>query len=298
MKKFFALVLVVMMVMTSCSKQEPEYKYAEAWDTSLVTEVHYDPSDDLYAHSIDADFASIKPIQNLVADAFAGHAEFDWDNFNSLNNLRVIGANSLEEIQGLPEEFVKTVVNNVAMYDGKRNIIYLFPAYFEVETDTRIHTIIHEMIHALISSGHENYSRLEEGVVDFLAVALQNANGLNARPAYIGEMLAAQWLIKCYDEATVVKATINGSLDSLVEDATKPGMAKKLSHALALAHNNYSDNASKLAEMINVEYDILAHLAKNLGRTQEVTATLQLAQDIYADLDAKLDMEYFRRIIK
>jgi hypothetical protein len=121
------------------------------------------------------------------------------------------------------------------------------------------------------------------------------AIGVTPHPVYLGEMIATYWLIAIYGEDTVLKAVRNGTIDSLIDNATKPGMESKLSEALLVVHNGASFSDKEVTEAVNVEFDILSHLARNQGKTTEVEPWLEYADVAYSSMGINMDTKYFEK---
>ena len=79
----------------------------------------------------------------------------------------------------------------------------------------------------------------------------------------------------------------------MIDASTKDGMSKKLNLALALAHDG-----KELDTTVNVEFDILSHLARNEGKEKEAASLLKKDEALYASLGVKLDTKYFNKLLK
>lgn len=299
MRRFVLFVLALMALLTGCTEKSANYKYADNWTLSEVeTEIqHYRPGEDLYRYSTKIEGVDLSPIKQIITEYFKGNDELDWENFDQVSSIRTVNVASIDEIQELPVELLQIIVGYQAMYDDDSKAMYLFPAFYEAQSEMQTHALAHELIHALMSTGHENYSRLEEGAVDYYTARVLEAAELQNTPVYVGEILAVTWLMDVYGEQEIVKATCDGRLNELVDEATKPGMADKLSQALIIVHTS-SGNTTQLTEAANVEYDILSHVAVSRGRCDAVKNRLLMANLVYASAGINLNLNYFNELLR
>ena len=180
------------------------------------------------------------------------------------------------------------------MYDDDTKEVYLFPLYFECSEDLKRHALAHELIHALISTDHKNYGRLEEGVVDLYTNFFMKKSGYTPQPAYIAELNVTNWLVVVFGETEVIRATREGNLHSLIDEASKAGMGAKLDAALSAFYQ--SEDLKTLTEIANVIYDILVHLA-NQSKAENMMPLLEFAKTNYASIGVDLDMQYLKNFL-
>ena len=300
MKKLIIFLVTLATLLTGCSSSHSnssatDYKYAEYWEPSVIIPKDDSYNEELYAHSEAVDF-DLTLFKQIITDCLKSREDLDWENFNQSQSIRIVSAKSDDEIRGMSEDAVMIILNYRAIYDNKTNSLLLLPAFFETTQEMTVHVIVHELIHALISTGHDSYTRLEEGLVDMYTTRILQNMGLQPHPVYIGEIVAIQWLIAIYGEDAVLTAALNGDFVSMIDSATKPGMHDKLSTALLIAHAG-STTDSETTEAVNVELDILAHIARNEHKEEAVLGCWGLAQQVYADITMAIDAEYIDTLL-
>lgn len=294
MKKVIFLFLAVAILMTGCANKV-DYKYADNWKPDDVKITRYECNDEFYAHAEDIN-TDVTPIKEMLSEYFKGK-DFDWDNFAKVKTMKNVTVKT-EEIQDLSEDFLMMLNSYSAMYDDDTKEIYLFPFFFEGDTDAQLHALVHELIHALVSTGHENYTRLEEGLVDCYTCSFMEALGWTPQPVYLGEIIAINWLNSVFGEEEVLRATKNGEIGALVDQATKSGMEKKLSDAMIMVHNGFSFTDEEITEAVNVEFDILSHVAQSQKKGDEANYWLQYANAAYGSIGINMDTKYFEDLLE
>lgn len=299
MKKIIALLIVISLALSGCTSvpASDTYKYADAWDPAdviLHSQGHTDELD-RYSKPIDVDLA---PFKSTIRDYFSKNANselLDWENFNQVEQVYAVGTDNVTDIYQMSEEFLSVMVGYRAMWDGSTNSIYLFPEFYELSAETQAYAIIHELLHSAFSTGHDSYSRLEEGVVDLYADNIMSELSLDCSPVYVGEVMAVGWLIEIFGENAIFTATRNATFDALIDGSTKDGMEAKLSTALVMVHNG--GHGHDLTELVNVEYDILAHLAKNKGMGRELKSRLSTIATLYQGWNIDMDTKYLEKLL-
>ena len=294
MKKIIFLFLAVVILIAGCSNKD-SYKYADSWKSNNILAEGYEPTEDFYRHAKEADNAELASTKKIISEYYKEY-DLDWGNFAGVNTIKEVDISTAKDAEDVSFRTLAMVSSYYSMYDDDTKEIYLFPAYFRVDNEQRMHALVHELMHALISTNHRNYGRLEEGVVDLYTSHFMRATGQNPRPSYIAELNVANWLVAVFGEEEVLGATREGRIESLVDKATKPGMGEKLNMALQAFSD--AENVGEATEVANVVYDILTHLAINESKAEDVIPLLEYAESNYAGIGVNIDTAYFKKLLE
>ena len=268
----------ILFVSGCSSENETSYKYADKWEPSNQETGGYEPTEEFYSLSTSVNNKDVMAVKNAVQECFK-ELNFDWENYEEVDKVNYVSPRSEEDLRKMSPEMAIMIYSYYAMYSDETKEIYLFPSFFDggIDNNMQAHVVAHELIHALISTGHKNYSQLEEGVVDHYATVFMNSKGLNTEPTYFIENGVVEWLITVFGEDEIISATREGRLHQLIDGSTKPGMGEKLDAALSEIYN--CQNLEEVSERLNVVYDILAHVANHVEDNEKRSTLQRLLQE-------------------
>lgn len=295
MKKTIAILFLALTILLSgCSNTSVSYKYADNWKApSILADDGYAPDDEFYAHCTRME-------QNLslyssVIYLYFRDLDFDWDNFANVGALNIVGPKDADDWLTMSVRLRGMMSSYAAMYNDDTKEIYLFPPFFEADEDLQMHALAHEMFHGLISTNHQNYTRLEEGLVDYYTCKFMQIMGREPQCGYLVEFNAIQGLIAIFGEEQVLSATRAGELNLLIDGATKPGMGDKLDKALLT--QTFMLGTEEFSDAVNVEIDILVHAACQQTITAEFRDWLDYTELLNNSIGAQTDNQYFASVL-
>lgn len=246
---------------------------------------------DLYMYSDEYEY-DIAALKDVIREVLNGYGYLDWERFDRLSSTRTVNITE-DDIPNLSQETLEISSGYAAFYDEETDSILICPAFFEYEEDQKKYTIVHEVVHSLVSKEQHKADHLDEGVVDTLALKVVNKLGIECTLGYQISILATEWLTAIFGEEQYFKAVREGVAEKLVNESTKEGLGEKLNYALILAHSEKNPSAE-----LNVIYDILAHLAKNKGEMEKCRELLRKDDSLFSAVEISIDADYFEKLLE
>ena len=255
------LALVVLACSVACGNNN-EYRYADNWDYTIETELYVEKC--AKKHSQDSGTkhnTMLTKAKKLVKDEIPYSDCMDWEKFDKLQTVYEWRKLTEEEAKELSKRELTAVSNVAALYSEDGDCVYLFPNYFSLTDEQKLHCFLHETVHSLVDNRKDEDDHfLVEGTVEYLAWGILKKIGIDIPPAYQEDILCLQVLFDIYGEDTVIKAVCEDKIVELIDSSTKGGIAKKLNYSLAAIRCRDSEEEGK--EITHVELDILSHIAK------------------------------------
>lgn len=299
----FAMILmavVVVVVVTACGANKKIYKYADDWEIpeNLEKPILENEIEKLYDYPFtedgsdpDSDSGISGPKKSVIS--YLGKYNFlSQDNVSTLKDRDCL----LMETEYREEAF-NQLNKYRALYDFNKKKIFLKPgydSYYEENFWDSTYPILREMSRSMILKGYDQSTpALSEGLINYCAEeALYSADGEYYPLNYQGGMLAIRFLIAIYGEAEVIKMGHEDQFEKQIDSATKEGMARKIDAALTLAETKND------AELINVAYDILVHVAVSEGKAEAVKDIIKEIESTYSlSMGIEIDSEYMEKLL-
>lgn len=293
-KNFYAIVLVIAMVVSLSSCNNGGYKYADRWDVDKDFNIHFINVDEDISNKYGVLTEQYDPLISEIKESVATNMKeyefLKWDEFSNVKTAKIINLSD-DEIEALPED-EKTVFNTTTCF-YKNGVINILPNFYLFDEDYQRGTLTHEILHSLIPFDSDAIDRYNEGIVDYFMCKITN-NPSNI--SYANEYETIVWLINTYDEKTVLKAICQGKLEELIDSSTKPRMGEKLNYALAIT-GTMADGID-YRKLFNVQLDILCHLTANEGK-KEPDHGVELIDAMCVYLTGShADTDYFEKLLE
>ncbi len=300
MKKVAFSILLIAVVMFACvsgCSNNIEYKYADNWKpgTAFVETTSRAFWDEVYAHSEEVNLDStIALLKDVFFENFSDR-DFDWENLTLVKTARYVSVHDPDEVSSLSQDLLAAMQSCYAMYDDETKCIYLLPNFINAEPEEQVCTLIHELAHAAFKT--KRASQLEEGLAEYYTCLFTEAENLAwVDNSYPDEGIAISWLIAIFGEDEVLHAARDGMLQTMIDEATKPGLGNTLEEALTYLHYGDKKKAPEMAFAANTMCDILAHLAASKGA--DVSTLLSSTKEIYSKTGINIDARYVESKLK